>query len=48
MAKAASPAAHESLGAALSLTDERLIAQAREAFTTALHSTSALARPSPW
>ncbi|MEU2245187.1 MFS transporter [Streptomyces sp. NPDC018338] len=35
-------AAHESLGAALSLTDERLIAQAREAFTTALHSASAL------
>ncbi|MEU3477083.1 hypothetical protein ACI2LO_00910 [Streptomyces sp. NPDC033754] len=35
-------AAHESLGAALSLTDEHLIAQAREAFTTALHSASAL------
>ncbi|MEU3687581.1 MFS transporter [Streptomyces narbonensis] len=35
-------AAHESLGAALSLTDEGVIAQAREAFTTALHTASGL------
>ncbi|MET7758878.1 MFS transporter [Streptomyces sp. NPDC005389] len=35
-------AAHESVGAALALPDEGLRAQAREAFTTALHSASAL------
>ncbi|MFD4322505.1 MFS transporter [Streptomyces sp. NPDC058548] len=35
-------AAHESVGAALALSDEGLREQAREAFTTALHSASAL------
>ncbi|WP_328944800.1 MFS transporter [Streptomyces sp. NBC_00250] len=35
-------AAHESVGAALALQDEGLREQAREAFTTALHSASAL------
>ncbi|MFE2554747.1 MFS transporter [Streptomyces sp. NPDC059352] len=35
-------AAHESIGAALSLTDEGLLDRAREAFTAALHTASAL------